>query len=42
MVPLLIACPIGAMMAWKRGDLPGVVGRLKVAVGLALLVASPP
>ncbi len=39
MVPLLIACPIGAMMAWKRGDLPGVVGRLKVAVGLALLVA---
>jgi cytochrome c-type biogenesis protein CcmF len=38
MVPLLIACPIGAMMAWKRGDLPGVVGRLKVAVGLAGLV----
>jgi len=38
MVPLLIACPVGAMMAWKRGDLPGVVGRLKVAVGLALLV----
>ncbi len=39
MVPLLIACPVGAMMAWKRGDLPGVVGRLKVAVGLAVLVA---
>ncbi|MDA0663261.1 MAG: heme lyase CcmF/NrfE family subunit [Proteobacteria bacterium] len=39
MVPLLIACPIGAMMAWKRGDLTGVLGRLKVAVIMALAVA---
>lgn len=39
MVPLLIACPIGAMMAWKRGDLTGVLGRLKIAVLAALGVA---
>ena len=39
MVPLLIACPVGAMMAWKRGDLPGVLGRLKVAALVAILVA---
>jgi cytochrome c-type biogenesis protein CcmF len=38
MVPLLIACPIGAMMAWKRGDLTGVLGRLKVAAFAALLI----
>ncbi|MEX2455465.1 MAG: heme lyase CcmF/NrfE family subunit [Rhodospirillaceae bacterium] len=39
MVPLLIACPIGAMMAWKRGDLGGVLSRLKVAALIAALVA---
>ena len=38
MVPLLIACPMGAMMAWKRGDLTGVLGRLKVAALIAVLV----
>ena len=38
MAPLLIACPIGAMMAWKRGDLPGVLGRLKVAALASVLV----
>ena len=31
MVPLLIACPIGAKMAWKRGDLSGALSRLKAA-----------
>ena len=31
MVPLLVAVPIGAMLAWKRGDFPGVLGRLKAA-----------
>jgi cytochrome c-type biogenesis protein CcmF len=31
MVPLLVAIPIGAMLAWKRGDFPGVLGRLKAA-----------
>ena len=38
MVPLLIAIPIGSMMAWKRGDLMGVLGRLKVAWGFTLLI----
>jgi cytochrome c-type biogenesis protein CcmF len=36
MVPLLIAIPIGSMLAWKRGDLPGVLGRLKFALLIAL------
>jgi cytochrome c-type biogenesis protein CcmF len=31
MVPLAIAVPIGSMLAWKRGDLPGVLGRLTAA-----------
>lgn len=42
MLPLLAAVPIGSMMAWKRGDLPGVIGRLKAAfaiVALAILAA---
>ena len=44
MVPLLIAVPIGAMLAWKRCD-AGVLGRLKAALAarhggaLAQLVA---
>ena len=28
MVPLLMALPIGPMLAWKRGDLAGVTQRL--------------
>ena len=39
-VPLLIACAMGAMMAWKRGDLAGVLGRLKIAVALAAIVMA--
>ena len=31
MVPLFIAVPIGSMLAWKRGDLAGVTGRLLAA-----------
>ena len=39
MVPLIVAMPIGAMLAWKRGDLPGVLGRLLAAVGIAFAAA---
>ncbi len=39
MVPLMIACPVGAKMAWKRGDLTGVLSRLKIASLIALGVA---
>jgi cytochrome c-type biogenesis protein CcmF len=35
MAPLLVAVPIGTMLAWKRGDLPGVLGRLKAALAIA-------
>ena len=38
MIPLMIAVPIGSMLAWKRGDLMGVLSRLKAAIGLTLLV----
>jgi cytochrome c-type biogenesis protein CcmF len=38
MVPLLLALPIGPMLAWKRGDLPGVMQRLAFAA-LAAIVA---
>jgi cytochrome c-type biogenesis protein CcmF len=38
MIPLLLAMPIGPMLAWKRGDLPGAMQRLAFAV-LAALVA---
>lgn len=40
MTPLLIACPVGAMMAWKRGDLTGVFGRLKLAALMAALITA--
>ena len=38
MIPLLMALPIGPMLAWKRGDFPGVMQRLAFAF-LAALVA---
>ncbi len=38
MVPLFIAVPIGSMLAWKRGDLAGVTGRL-VAAFIVTVVA---
>ena len=34
MVPLFIAVPIGSMLAWKRGDLAGVTGRLLAAFAI--------
>ena len=38
MIPLLIACPIGAKMAWKRGDLSGALSRLRAAFVSSLVV----
>ena len=32
MIPVLLAAPVGAMLAWKRGDLLGVLQRLRVAM----------
>jgi cytochrome c-type biogenesis protein CcmF len=37
MGPVLIAAIVGAMLSWKRGDLAGVLGRLKVAFAAALI-----
>ncbi len=31
MAPLIVAMGIGPMLAWKRGDLPGVLARLRIA-----------
>ncbi len=38
MIPLLIAMPIGTLVAWKRGDLSGAMQRLFAAAAVALLV----
>ncbi|MBX9778169.1 MAG: heme lyase CcmF/NrfE family subunit [Xanthobacteraceae bacterium] len=35
---LLLAVPFGPLLAWKRGDLPGVAQRLMAAAGVALVV----
>ncbi len=37
MIPLLLLMPLGPLMAWKRGDLPGVLARLRFAFGLAVM-----
>ena len=37
MVPLLLAMPLGPLLAWKRGDLLGAVQRLAAAIALSLL-----
>jgi cytochrome c-type biogenesis protein CcmF len=39
MLPLLIAVPIGAMLAWKRGNVPAVLGRLRLAMAATLATA---
>jgi cytochrome c-type biogenesis protein CcmF len=36
MLPLLLAVPIGATLAWKRGNLMGAFRRLRLAVAAAL------
>ncbi len=39
MLPLVFAMPFGPLLAWKRGDLPGVAQRLMVAAGIAVVAA---
>jgi len=39
MAAALLILPAGPLLAWKRGDLPGVAQRLAVAAGLAILLA---
>ena len=39
-LPLMFAVPFGPLMAWKRGDLPGVAQRLMGAAALALAVIA--
>lgn len=38
MMPLILALPFGAMLAWKRADLAGAMQRLSLAAGAAGLV----
>jgi cytochrome c-type biogenesis protein CcmF len=38
MVPLLLALPLGPMLAWKRGDLAGALQRLWAAAAIALIM----
>ncbi|MBX7198078.1 MAG: heme lyase CcmF/NrfE family subunit [Rhodospirillaceae bacterium] len=40
MVPLVALLGIGPMLAWKRGDLQGALGRLKIAGALAVVGAG--
>ncbi len=37
MVPLLAAVAVGPLLAWKRGDLPGALARLRVAAAVTVL-----
>ncbi|MHA1567991.1 MAG: heme lyase CcmF/NrfE family subunit [Alphaproteobacteria bacterium] len=39
MVPMVVAMGIGPMLAWKRGDLAGALGRLKFVFALTLVAA---
>jgi cytochrome c-type biogenesis protein CcmF len=36
-IPLLVVVPFGPLMAWKRGDLPGVAQRLIGAAAIAVI-----
>jgi len=38
MTPLVMAMVVGPLLAWKRGDLPGALGRLKFVAALAAIV----
>ncbi|MEE9314636.1 MAG: heme lyase CcmF/NrfE family subunit [Rhizobiaceae bacterium] len=37
MIPLIMVLPFGPLLAWKRGNLPGVFSRLLFAFGAAVL-----
>jgi len=39
MVPMVAAMGVGPLLAWKRGDLAGALGRLKFAFAATVLVA---
>src|ERR1700704_1882192 len=39
MVPLLVTMVFGPLLAWKRGDLAGALGRLKLAFAAAAIIA---
>jgi cytochrome c-type biogenesis protein CcmF len=39
MVPVIAAMALGPMLSWKRADLAGVLSRLKLALGAAVLAA---
>src|SRR3546814_9519207 len=38
MTPVVVVMVVAPLMAWKRGDLPGVLGRLKFAASGTVLV----
>src|SRR5471030_3180206 len=39
-IPLMFAMPFGPLLAWKRGDLPGVAQRLMAAFGVGLVTIA--
>ncbi|MFQ5776000.1 MAG: heme lyase CcmF/NrfE family subunit, partial [Kiloniellaceae bacterium] len=39
MAPLVAAMAVGPLLSWKRADLPGVLGRLKLALAAAVVAA---
>ena len=39
-LPLALLMPVGQMLAWKRGDLPGALARLRAALALGVLGAA--
>jgi cytochrome c-type biogenesis protein CcmF len=40
MVPMVLAMAVGPLLAWKRGDLLGVLGRLKAAIAVSVAVVA--
>lgn len=39
-IPLMFAMPFGPMLAWKRGDVPGVAQRLMAAFAVGLIAVA--